>query len=186
MRTTNQTNHRRTAGTLVGVAVVATLVLLATTALPGVAGAHRVPPPFGGRIKPHQVYSATVNGRSNADGPVVIEMACFGAIRPGQTGHPMRGQTLAVEGPNVVVGTPGNTGANGTEIGAFFGAPPPAIEPGTGATGGPVYFRRYGRQLIPVAEVLPCGGSGQVTFVPLPLQPGAGDVVVPVTYVGQP
>ena len=164
--------------------------VLATLGLPTVAGARTVPPPFGGRVKPGQVFSATVNGQSGVGGPVTIAMACFGPVHPGETGHPMAGQTVAVLGPNVVIGTPGNTGAHGTEIGAFFGPPPPAAArtaaPVT-SSGGPVSFRRYVHQAIPTAEVLACSGTGRVTFVALPMSPGtSSDVVVPVSYVGQP
>jgi len=108
-------------------------------------------------------------------------MACAGPIKPGETGHPVAGQTVTVFQPEAIVGHFGNTGAHGREIGAFFGAPPPASD----VTSGPVIFRYYVTKKIPTSEVLPCSGSGHVIFVPLPVTP-AKDVVVPVTYVGQP
>ena len=88
---------------------------------------------------------------------------------------------MTVEQPAVISSADGNTGANGDEIGAFFYAPPP----GAGAaTSGPVIFHRYLTKPIPTSEVLPCSGSGDVTFVALPMSPGSEkDVVIPVRYV---
>ena len=78
----------------------------------------------------------------------------------------------------------GYTGAVATSIRVFFGPPPPAGTPGTGL----LTFSRYGvAKAIPASLLLPCGGSGQVTFVPLPMSPPTSrPAVVPVTYVGQP
>jgi hypothetical protein len=129
------------------------------------------------------VFGALVNGENGSNSPVVIEMACFGPLKPGETGHPLAGQTVSVFQPEVIYGSFGNTGSQGHEIGAFFGPPPPAPSP----AGGPVIFHRYVTKKIPTSEVLPCAGTGHVTFVPLPMSPGSEkDVVIPVSYVGQP
>jgi hypothetical protein len=40
-------------------------------------------------IGPNQYFSGVVNGHT---GHATINMACFGPIRPGQTGHPLAGQ----------------------------------------------------------------------------------------------
>jgi hypothetical protein len=91
-----------------------------------------------------------------------------------------------------VAGDFGNTGANGDEIGGFFDAPPPVAESSAAAVagpaaGGPVMFHRYVTKKIPTSEVLPCSGTGEVFFVPLPMSPGSEqDVVVPVSFVPQP
>jgi len=146
-----------------------------------VAGAQ---PPGGGHIRPNQVFGALVNGKNGSASPVEIQMACFGPLKPGETGHPLAGQTVSVFQPEAINGLFGNTGAHGREIGAFFGAPPPGATP---AAGGPVIFHRYVTKKIPTSEVLPCAGTGHVIFVPLPMSPGSeNDVVIPVTYVGQP
>jgi hypothetical protein len=162
--------------------------LVAMQVLTGTAAGAQ--PAGGGRIRPNQVFGALVNGENGVASPVVIQMACYGPEKPGQTGHPLKGQTVTVFLPVAVAGAFGNTGAHGHEIGAFFNAPPPdAIAPAgaTAAAGGPVFFQRYTTKKIPTSEVLPCSGTGQVYFVPLPMSPGTEqDVVIPVAYAGQP
>jgi hypothetical protein len=81
----------------------------------------------------------------------------------------------------------GFTGANATSIVVFFGAPPPtavATTPGTGN----VAFTRYGvTKAIPTSLLLPCAGTGNVYFVPLPMSPPTSRAAtVRVSYVGQP
>jgi hypothetical protein len=169
------TKRIRRAVVLGGLGVLIGLQVAATTAGAQTSG--------GGVIRPKQVFGALVNGKNGASAPVVIEMGCFGPLQPGETGHPLAGQTVTVFQPEDIVGDFGNTGPDGHEIGAFFGPPPP----GSGAdTAGPVFFHRYRTLPIPTAETLPCSGSGQVTFVPLPLVPGVETVAVPVTFAPQP
>lgn len=134
----------------------------------------------GALIKPHQYFIGLVNGSNGRPNPVVIRMACFGAITPGETGHPMAGQTLAVHhvkrSPNA-----GLTGADTTSIGVFFGTLPPSSS-GASST---VDFTRYGQQPLPTSLTLPCAGTENVNFVPIPVEPSR-DYSVPVTFVGQP
>jgi hypothetical protein len=114
-------------------------------------------------------------------------MACFGPIKPGQMGHPFSGQTVEVFRPEVIVGRFGYTGSSATSIVAFFGPPPPTpvTTPPTTST---VTFRYYGvTKQIPTSLLLPCAGTGNVYFVPLPMSPPTSKpAVVPVAYVGQP
>ena len=135
-----------------------------------------------------------MNGRKGVNKPVPIRMACGGPVSSTETGHPIKGQTVRVFEPKGTKGPLGNTGTNGDEIGAFFGAPPPgaAATPASAATGstlttassGPVWFHHYVTRKIPTSELLPCGGTGNVIFVPLPFSPSSEvDVVVPVIYV---
>jgi hypothetical protein len=157
--------------------------VIAVQAMTSIPGASAASPGLGGRIRPNEVFGALVNGQNGKASPVAIQMACFGPLRPGETGHPMAGQTVTVFRPEDLPGTFGNTGPNGTEIGAFFGAPPPA----PAATSGPVWFHYYVTKKIPTSEILPCSGTGNVIFVPFPMSPGKSiDVVVPVAYLGQP
>ena len=143
------TKRIRGAIALSGVGLSMIVVTVASVSSAGAAS------PGGGRIGPKQEFGALVNGKTGRKSPVVIRMGCPGAVKAGQTGHPVRGQTV----PEDIVGTFGNTGAHGRTIWAFFGAPP-------------------------TTEVLPCSGSGHVTFVPLPMSPGSEqDVVIPVRYV---
>lgn len=175
------TKRIRGAIALSGVGLSMIVVTVASVSSAGAAS------PGGGRIGPKQEFGALVNGKTGRKSPVVIRMGCPGAVKAGQTGHPVRGQTVAVFRPEDIVGTFGNTGAHGRTIWAFFGAPPPtaaSVIASVRAGGGPVTFGRYRTKAIPTTEVLPCSGSGHVTFVPLPMSPGSEqDVVIPVRYV---
>jgi hypothetical protein len=160
----------------------ASLVVASSAALPSVAEAAILPQ---GKVGPNQYFSASVNGQLGIGSPATIQMACFGPLRPGQTGHPMAGQSVEVFRPEVIVMHEGFTGPNGHNISAFFNGPPPS--PVTAA--GDVTFTRYAvSKKIPTSLVLPCAGTGSVYFVPFPKTPigPAADAVVPVTYVGQP
>jgi hypothetical protein len=132
-------------------------------------------------VRPRQHFVGLVNGRSGRHHRVVIQMACFGAITPGQTGHPLGHQTVTAVRVGPRHAGAGYTGPRGNSIGAFFGPPPPSAAPA-----GFVRFFRYRTKALPVALVLPCAGTGTVTFVALPLNPGSRSFEVPVRFVGQP
>ena len=132
-------------------------VVVAATGLV-VAGAGAAVPPQG-KVGPNQYFGALVNGKNDVGRPVTIRMACFGAVRPGQKGHPMGGQTVEVFRPEViVVHHSGYTGKNATSIVAFFGTPPPtAVPPAPAAS--TVTFTHYGiKKAIPTSLLLPCSG----------------------------
>jgi len=94
----------------IAVLVVSTLVTLGVGA--GTAAS------AGASIQPGQMFVGFVNNqRPNA----TIQMACFGPIRPGQTGHPFAGQTLSVQRSLDIPG--GNTGSTGRQIQAVFSTP---------------------------------------------------------------
>lgn len=133
-------------------------------------------------VRPHQHFVGLINGSTGRPAPATIRMSCFGPIVPGQTGHPMAGQTVAVKRvpPSAQAGL---TGDDARSIGAFFGAPPPGAAASSSSF---VDFTTYGQKPIPTSLTLPCGGTGQVTFVPLPLQPTSRSYSVPVSFVGQP
>jgi hypothetical protein len=139
-----------------------------------------------GRIRPNQAFGALVNGHDGVTAPAVIQMACFGPTFPGETGHPMAGQTVEVVRPVHRTTPSGFTGPDATTIVAFFGVLPPTpivTPPSTGI----VTFSRYGvAQAIPTSLVLPCAGTGNVNFVPLPLIPTSRSAIVPVSFLGQP
>jgi hypothetical protein len=139
-------------------------------------------------VGPKQYFTGVVNGHDgNTTVPIAIRMACFGPIKPGQTGHPMAGQTLAVHQlfpPTATAGTLGYTG-NDAEIGVFFNAPPPVASGGSVATT-PI-FRRYDvSKPLSTSLTLPCAGTGTVYFVPIPVIPPSRAATVPVSFVGQP
>lgn len=157
----------------------------ASLAIAGVAWLAPGASASGAPIGPQQFFSATVNGSTGETHRAVVAMACYGAIHPGETGHPITGQHVAVT--RVLTGSAGTaalgyTGNRATSIGVFFGAPPPRAA----STASHVTFSRYGTKGIPTSLVLPCSGTGQATFVPLPLDPSEHSIAVPVSFVGQP
>jgi hypothetical protein len=145
-------------------------------------------PAQAGPVGPKQYFTGVINGKDgNTIVPIVIRMACFGPIKPGETGHPMKGQTVAVHQlfPPSPTGSLGYTG-NDAHIGAFFNAPPPASAGARIATSTPI-FTKYDRpQPLPTSITLPCGGTGTAYFVPIPVVPPSRAATVPVRYVGQP
>jgi hypothetical protein len=162
----------------------AVLVLASSATVASRAGAAVTPPT---KVGPNQYFSASIKGQLGVGSPATIHMACFGPLRPGQTGHPMAGQTAEVFRPEVIVSHLGFTGPDATSISAFFNAPPPS--PAAASATGAVTFTRYAvPKKIPTSLVLPCAGTGNVYFVPFPGSPigAATDAVLPVTYVGQP
>jgi hypothetical protein len=172
---------------MVGRAAVAAVTAVAITVLLG-ATASAVT--AYDKVGPNQIFGGLVNNHNGISTPAVIQMACFGPVRPGETGHPMAGQTVEVFRPEAIPGDFGNTGASATHIVTFFGPPPP--EPATTTTTGTVTFWHYlVVKAIPTSLVLPCSGSGNVYFVPMPFSPPtststASPARVPVSYVGQP
>jgi hypothetical protein len=165
-------------------AVVSSALILGLTAATQTAGATH-------RVGPHQFFAGVINGKDgNTTVPIPIDMACFGPLTPGETGHPMGGQTLAVHQlfPPSVANTLGQTG-NDSTIEVFFGAPPPAPIPGASpiATTRTVAFTRYDRTKgLPTSLTLPCGGKGTVWFVPIPVVPPSQAEAVPVVFESQP
>lgn len=162
--------------------LVAAAAAVAATLLMVASASATIPPQ--GKVGPNQYFDGLVNGDNGQSSPAVIQMACFGPIRPGQTGHPMAGQTVEVLRPEViVVGHTGFTGSSANRIVAFFGPQPSA------ATSSTVTFKHYGvAKTIPTSLVLPCAGSGTVSFVPMPRTAASPSraATVPVNYEGQP
>jgi hypothetical protein len=165
-------------------AVVLSMSAISLTAAAATAGAAH-------RVGPHQFFTGVINGEDgNTTVPIPIEMACFGPVTPGETGHPMGGQTLAVHQlfPPSMAGTLGETGDD-SSISVFFGAPPPAPIPGTSSpsVGKRVSFTRYDKaKELPTSLTLPCGGTGTVWFVPIPVVPPSRAQAVPVEFESQP
>jgi hypothetical protein len=137
-----------------------------------------------GRVGPDQYFTGVVNGTNgNTVSPIPIQMACFGPVHPGQTGHPLKGQTLAVHQlfpPSTVPPSLGATGDD-SEIGVFFNAPPP-----TAAPTAPVFTRYDKTKHLSTKLTLPCSGTGTVWFTPIPVVPPSESAAVPVEYVSQP
>lgn len=149
-------------------------LVLAATAVPTAAFATGpIQDPV--KIGPDQPFIGLVNGKSS---DATIVMACLGPITPGETGHPVGNQTVEVETASTVAATDGYTGSAGTQIDALFSAPVSSnVNP-------PIEFTSYFvKELIPTTDVLPCSGSGVVSFVPLPTSATARGYAVSVTFV---
>jgi hypothetical protein len=152
---------------------VAAATITAVTAAPASADAIIDPAPIG----PHQYFYGEVNDQA---GHATIQMGCFGPIHPGQTGHPLAGQTVKVlPAPAPTTSDIGFTGSAAHAIDVYF--PTPTV------TNIPVVLRDYAVTApIPTTLTLPCFGSGKVAFVPDPTSPTARTATVTVSFVGQP
>lgn len=134
-------------------------------------------------VGPNYYFTATVNAgpTPTAAAEPVIKVVCPGPITPGETGHPLAGQT--VEADAVFPPYPGNfaqlgfTGSAAHEIDAIFTAP-------TAATANPpIVIKAFDVAYpIPTTLNLPCGGSGVVSFVPIPTSPTARGFAVKVLF----
>jgi hypothetical protein len=127
----------------------------------------------------NQYFTGQVNGPASSTSPSVIKVLCAGPVTPTSTGHPLSGQTVAVQlvlPPVVSPNSLGFTGSAATQINVFF----TATSSGVAA---PVVLNAYNVPgKIPTTLSLPCGGSGVVDFVPAPGSATARAYHVPVVY----
>ena len=151
----------------------ATAMIVVGTALPATAGGVIDPAPIG----PKTYFVGEVN---NMTGPATIQMACFGPSVPGQTGHPLAGQTvtaLPVTTPTST--TTGYTGTAATAISVSLTSPV--------LSNLPIVLHDWVVSVaIPTTLILPCYGTGTATFTPVPGSSTARPATVAITYVGQP
>lgn len=154
---------------------------LAALALAGLAApaasADSIPP---SPVGPNEYFTAYVNPDRAFPGSVpTIYVACPGAITPGETGHPMANQYLEAHRlfPPVASASVGFTGAAATQIDAIFSGEFTALP------NPPVVITDFDLLVpIPTTLNLPCGGSGTVSFVPIPTSATARDYAVHVAY----
>lgn len=147
---------------------VAVLVLLGGAVGIPAAAAAVDPAPIG----PNQFFTGQVNSVSvNA----VIRVVCPGPVTPGETGHPISGQSVdVVPGASTSPAGSGYTGSAGTSVEVDFGS---------ASTATPVTLSSYAvKAAIPTGLALPCSGSGTVEFVPAPTSTTAQTATVAVTY----
>jgi hypothetical protein len=132
-------------------------------------------------IGPNQYFVADLNGHVTSPAP--LEMGCFGPISPGETGHPLAGQYVAVLPPDTVSGSVGFTGSAADAIDVSI-----VYSQGTITHVVPVgQLTSYGTKLaISTALVLPCAGSGTAVFDPTPTSPAAKAADLTVDFIGQP
>lgn len=151
---------------------IAAAILTATLLPAGAARAQSTTPPTPSPvpavhlIRPAQFFDGLVNDAARES---TIRMACPSVIRPGQTGHPLPGQTVSVHQlfpPSAVPTGLGFTGAAST-ISATLRVVSAAAT--TAAAPIPLaVFSLYDRPVtIPTTLTLPCGGAGAVVFGPV-------------------
>jgi hypothetical protein len=127
-----------------------------------------------GPIGADQAFVGVVNGVSSG---ATILVACDGPAIPGATGHPLNAQRVkvlpadpAATGPAV-----GFTGSPARRIGVSFGTDVSSAPPVT------LSFYQTGVE-IPTDVVVPCAGTGAVTFATSPGNPTARPATVTVTF----
>ena len=132
-----------------------TAMIVAGTAVPAMAGGVIDPAPIG----PKTYFVGEIN---HSTGPATIQMACFGPVVAGQTGHPLAGQTvtaLPVASPTST--TAGYTGTAATSISVTFTSPV--------LSNLPIVLHDWAVSVaIPTTLILPCDGTGVATFTPMP------------------
>lgn len=150
------------------------LALLTSATAAAVAAPVQDPIPIG----PNMSFHGLVNGAAvNA----TIQVGCFGPIVPGQTGHPLAGQSIEADSTPPSTTADGYTGSTGNRLVVTFTASPSSsiIVLGT-------LSNFYQKVPIPTSVNLPCWGTGQVVFTPQPTSPTARSSAVTVSLVGQP
>ena len=149
-------------------------LVLAAAAVPSAAfatGPVQDPLPIG----PNEYFVGLVNGKT-AD--ATIDMVCPSPFSPGETGHPLAGQTLEVETVLAITSVTGYTGSAAHSIDALFN--PTSV--GTSANPPVVFTSFFAPAPIPTTDTFPCSGSGVISFVPLPTSPTARGFAVSVTF----
>jgi hypothetical protein len=128
-------------------------------------------------IGPDQFFTAQVNGVTDG---AAIRVLCAGPVSPSSTGHPIAGQTVSVSpvvDPTSKTGV-GYTGASASRVVASFGT--------ASSSNQAVVITAYDvAEPIPTSLNLPCGGTGEVGFVPNPTSSTAITALLPVTYVNE-
>ncbi len=155
-----------------GFALAATLAAGVVAAVPAAAGT----------IGPNQYFTGDVSGRTASPAP--IQMACFGPVYPGETGHPLPGQYAQVDpAPASSTADLGYTGSAGTAVSITL-----IITSGTIVRVVPLGTATdYGTPVpIPTTLTLPCYGSAQASFSPTPGSATAKSATLTVDFVGQP
>lgn len=132
-------------------------------------------------IGPNQGFIPDVNGHTTSPAP--ITMACFGAVYPGETGHPMAGNYVEVLAPPASTSAAGNTGSLGTGISVSI-----IYDEGDLVVDVPLgTITAYDTPLaISTSDVFPCYGTGTAVFTPTPTSTSARPAGLTVDFVGQP
>jgi len=145
-------------GSLTGTFVTFAVALAAAAPMTVAAPSHSSPQAI--KVAHDQDFRGFVNAKN---GEATIRVLCAG---PSNTGHPLARQTVRVARIiDPISRKDGLTGAAAASIGAWMiwptkTAPPPPAYVAT--------FTSYRAMLIPTSITVPCGGSGQMLFLPAP------------------
>lgn len=154
-------------------------VLAVATAAAAAASPVQDPVPIG----PDEFFSGLVNGSDGISSPAVISTDCIGPIVQGETGHPLPGQTVEVELAQAPVSSIAGYTGSASSITAFLSWPAESVS----ATELVATFTSYYvAEPIPVTLTVPCGGQGEVSFVPTPANSTGHPATVRVTFLSQP
>lgn len=152
-------------------------VLLTLLGAAGTAAAVTDPGPIG----PNQYFSGIVNGKT-ANAPILTD--CVGPIVAGQTGHPLSGQyVLVTTPPATTTGDVGYTGSAANSVTAVLQGGP-MVGPAATVIGTLTWYEV--KLPIPTTLTVPCGGAGEVDFIPTSTSSTARTAVVSVSFLGQP
>ena len=161
--------HGRLVHPLITVAaalLVAVPVAVATAANPALGPA--------GKVGPKQDFRGFVNAKNSK---AIIRVRCPGSA---STGHPLARQTVRVALViDPVLRSDGFTGTAAASIGAWLTWPTTVKPPP------PAYiatFTNYRAVPIPTTITVPCGGSGQMLFLPAPGSPTVMAATVSLTF----
>lgn len=163
---------RRLLGSLRSLTIITAAVFAAAAAIAGIPAAASAASTV--TIGPDQFFTGQVNAQA-AQATVTVD--CSNAAFT-QQGYAVAGQTLAVsEVVPPVASAPGYTGDLANSIKADLGT-------ATGNAGQLLaVFTSYGSQEFPTNVLLPCTGSGVVTFDPAPASGDSRPFTVAVTFV---
>jgi len=147
----------------------AATVALGAALVPAATAAAQDPLP----ITPNTSFIGLANGKSV---DAVITVVCPGPITPSSVGHPVAGQTAEVRSVQPTATSAGFTGSLGREIVAGFTS-------ASSASQALVFTSYYAPAAIPTTWLLPCGGTGTMTFAPEPTSPTARSYSLTVTFL---
>jgi hypothetical protein len=134
-----------------------------------IAGGALAAPAHAASVGPHQYFYGQVFGAASATATQdVIVVACAGPVA---TGHPVPGQSVAVQLAVPSATSLGFTGNFGTQINADLIWARGSVTVVTHVA----TFISYGVKMpIPTSITVPCGGSGVMSFAPSPNPDNSG------------
>lgn len=131
-------------------------------------------------VGPGQTFTGQVNG---AAADAAIRTDCLGPIVAGETGHPVSGQYVEAVTAPATAADSGYTGTSAHLLQVTL------VTPSSSSVNGSVIgtLNSFFVQLpIPTTLVVPCTGTGEVSFTPAPTSPTARTATVDVQFLSGP